>query len=138
MPACALILNDWIDASDWLPRVYSRENVTQNYCTNLLGIRDVSVAVSPEGTVLGFLAVSKEDPVVTALYVQADARSRGIGKTLLDALKTRFPERLELWPYELNTQACRFYEGEGFVLISRDEGSSDEGLTEVEYVWTGG
>ena len=63
------------------------------------------------GRLLGFLGL--EETYVAGLFVAAQARSRGIGKALLDYGKGVKPQ-LSLSVYEKNTGAARFYRREGF------------------------
>jgi len=62
---------------------------------------------------------------IDQLYVLPSAQGRGIGTALLDIAKSTFSP-LELWTFQRNTQARRFYETRGFVLIMETDGSGNE------------
>ena len=129
--ALGAILSDWIDATPWMPRLHTRAEDIAHMGT-LIGRGWVTVAGEPAK---GFLA--REAGFVHALYVDETARGCGIGTALLsDAMQNAL--RLELWTFEANSAAHRFYEGAGFRLAETTDGASnDEGLPDRRYVWTG-
>ena len=127
--ACAAILNDWIDARDWMPRVHTRYEVTTFYQDFVFVRRDLFVSGDP---VAGFLALDKDADVVTALYVATPGQ--GIGKRLLDFAK-RGRQALDLWTFQANKGARRFYEREGFHQVRETDGDNEEGLPDVMLRW---
>lgn len=80
------------------------------------------------GEILGFAGVNGE--YVEGIFVSEEARSQGIGKSLLDFLKTK-KTGLRLNVYQKNVRAIRFYEREGFVIQSE---GMDETTGEKDYV----
>ena len=82
------------------------------------------------GEILGFAGLNGE--LIEGLFVSEKAQSRGIGKQLLDFLKTKKAE-LRLNVYQKNTRAIRFYEREGFKVQSE---GLDEATGEREYAMT--
>ena len=109
---CARIVNDYIDATDWLPRARSREEIAALFTPELFATRVLLVA-DVAGAVVACLSVSKQG-FMHGIYVDVPFRGRGIGKLLLDEVKARFPGGLELTVFEPNIRAYRFYEREGF------------------------
>lgn len=83
------------------------------------------------GTILGFVGVNGEH--IEGIFVAENARSRGIGKSLLDVLKAKKPD-LCLNVYQKNERAIRFYLREGFAIHSE---GLDEDTGEKDYmmVW---
>ncbi|MEM9550036.1 MAG: hypothetical protein AAGA05_02605, partial [Pseudomonadota bacterium] len=73
--ACANILNDWIDARDWMPRVHTPDDVLRFYRDFVFQKRTVWVIGDP---VLGFMACDETANMVTALYVARTGA--GLGK----------------------------------------------------------
>ena len=59
------------------------------------------------------------------LYILPSAQGHGVGTALLDLAKSAFSP-LHLWTFQRNTQARRFYETRGFVLIKETDGSRNE------------
>lgn len=68
-----------------------------------------------EGGIQGFIGMS--DSYIEGLFVRGPAQSRGIGKLLLNHVKT-LKTHLELSVYEKNERAVRFYIREGFKIQS--------------------
>ncbi|MGB3555665.1 MAG: GNAT family N-acetyltransferase [Jannaschia sp.] len=130
-PACAAILNDWIDATDWMPRIHPSEDVVRHYRQTVLPTRRVWVAGDP---VHGFLALEPAAGAVAALYLAPGARGCGIGRALL--MRAREGRAaLHLWTFEANEDARRFYEANGFRRTARTDGDNEEGLPDLRYDW---
>jgi ribosomal protein S18 acetylase RimI-like enzyme len=82
---------------------------------------------------LGFLA--QRHGHIDALYLAPEARGLGIGKALLDQVKTEQP-LIELWTFQANVRAIAFYLREGFHEAERTDGRrNDEGLPDLRLVW---
>lgn len=87
-----------------------------------------------EGRLIGF-AVLKQD-WLDHLYVDPAWHGRGIGLALLTAVREE-AEELNLWTFQANGQARRFYERHGFRLVELTDGSGNEERTpDVHYRWT--
>jgi GNAT superfamily N-acetyltransferase len=135
MAACASIVNDWIDATDWMPRMNDHTDVARYYETEVFRDRTVLVCIRQD-RIAGFLNYDSE-AMITALYVLADLRGCGIGKQLLDAAKVKIAGPISLWTYVLNVRAQTFYERERFVEVCRDDGGdTNEKLAEIQYLWS--
>jgi len=72
---------------------------------------------------------------VDQLYVDPTWTGRGIGSRLLAEAKALHPDRLDLWTFQSNTMARRFYERHGFVACEMTDGSNEEGAPDVHYLW---
>jgi GNAT superfamily N-acetyltransferase len=73
---------------------------------------------------------------IEQLYVLPEAQGRGIGSELLDVAK-RASERLQLWTFQRNASARRFYEGRGFTLVEQTDGAgNEEKEPDARYLWT--
>ena len=128
LPVCAAIINDYIDATEWLPRTLDREAIEALFIPSLLEARTLFVA-EEHGEILGYLSMNPDDGFVPALYLGPAARGKGVGKALLDAAKAAHPNGLELTVFERNTDALRFYEREGFSEDpSRRDDTTEEGI----------
>jgi len=79
----------------------------------------------------GFIGLN--DQYIAGIFVRDGARSRGIGKQLLDHVKA-FKPGLRLSVYRKNERAVRFYRREGFIVSSEnvDENTKE---TELVMVW---
>ena len=80
----------------------------------------------------GFIGLSESH--IEGIFVAKSARSKGIGKALLEYAKSRKP-RLTLSVYQKNERAIAFYRREKFVVQS--EGiDEDTNAAEIQMFWT--
>lgn len=79
------------------------------------------------GSIQGFIGT--QENYIAGIFVKKEFRSAGIGKMLLDYVKEKH-EVLTLNVYQKNRRAVKFYQREGFELISEeiepDSGEMDE------------
>jgi ribosomal protein S18 acetylase RimI-like enzyme len=100
----------------------------------MLPAHEVWVAVTPADGVIGFMALS--DAMVDQLYIAPAWIGRGVGSALLDLAKARRPEGLDLYCFQANGRARRFYEARGFRVIATGDGSNnEEGQPDLRYAW---
>jgi GNAT superfamily N-acetyltransferase len=66
------------------------------------------------------------DGFLGALYVHPSYQRRGIGGQLLSAVKQRADGGFDLWVFEANTGAIRFYERHGATSVRTTDGSGNE------------
>jgi ribosomal protein S18 acetylase RimI-like enzyme len=133
MAVCAAIHNDWIDATDWMPRVHSREDVLKHYQAEEMTKRHTLVAVDGS-RVRGFITLSP-DGFVTALYVEEASRNQGIGGMLIERAKRELTPEINLYTFQANTLAQKFYTKHGFVEINRTTGDNEENLPDILMEW---
>jgi GNAT superfamily N-acetyltransferase len=134
-PALGDILQDWIETTPWMPVLHSRAG-TQSFLGRLIRETRVTVAVSSSAVPLGFLARDGSD--IPALYLAADARGQGIGSALLEVAQAE-SSSLELWVFQANAGARRFYARHGFRELRRTDGSgNDEKLPDIRLEWSRG
>jgi GNAT superfamily N-acetyltransferase len=81
----------------------------------------------------GFIAF--REGWIDQLYVLPQHQGHGAGTALLDVAKTRFPS-LQLWTFQRNADARRFYERRGFRALRETDGSgNEEREPDVLYEW---
>ncbi len=86
-----------------------------------------------ENTLLAFMAL--HDDWIDQLYVVPDGQRRGLGTRLLTIAKGASPV-LNLWTFQRNGPARRFYEGNGFHLVATTDGSrNEEREPDAQYRW---
>lgn len=125
------ILSAFIDDTDWMPRVHTRAE-DLSFAGMMISRGWVTVAES-EGRVVGFSA--RDTASVHALYMQDGARGQGIGAELLAQMQSAASE-LDLWTFQANAGAQKFYQRHGFHEVERTDGSrNDEGLPDIRYIW---
>ena len=85
-----------------------------------------------EKQIQGFVGLT--DNYIEGIFVKTEMQSKGIGKQLLDDVKTVKPQ-LSLSVYQKNIKAIKFYQREAFKIQSE---SIDENTSEKEYhmIWT--
>lgn len=129
--AIGAILSAWIDETDWMPRIHTREQDLE-HGSLLVDVCDVALARSGD-QVVGFLARRGDE--IQALYLARDARRHGIGTRLLEQAKSQ-AEQLGLWSFQANGAALRFYKKHGFIEDQRTNGDgNDVGLPDVHMIW---
>jgi GNAT superfamily N-acetyltransferase len=75
---------------------------------------------------------------IEQLYVLPEMQRHGVGSELLQVAQRAF-DRLQLWTFQHNTPARRFYEARGFVLVEESDGArNEEKEPDVRYLWTRG
>ena len=71
------------------------------------------------------------------LYIEPERAGEGIGRRFVDLAKARADGRLELWTFQVNDRARRFYERNGFEAVELTDGSGNEECEpDVRYVWS--
>ncbi|WP_257165716.1 GNAT family N-acetyltransferase [Bradyrhizobium sp. SRS-191] len=72
---------------------------------------------------------------IDQLYVGPGAQGRGVGSALLDVAKLG-SDRLQLWTFQRNIAARRFYERRGFLLVEETDGAhNEEREPDALYCW---
>ena len=72
---------------------------------------------------------------IDQLYVLPDFHGRGVGTALLQVARSSH-SRLQLWTFQRNNAARRFYEARGFVAIRQTDGAANhEKEPDVLYLW---
>lgn len=119
-------------ANAWKPRLHSAAEDIAHAGTMIE--RGWVTVIERGGEPLAFLA--REDSYIHALFVTPAEQRAGLGRRLLQDAKAQAP-RLDLWTFEENHGARRFYRREGFTPTERPP-ASDEGLPEVHLTWQRG
>jgi GNAT superfamily N-acetyltransferase len=102
------------------------------FAEQVLPADEVWVSEGAEG-VVGVIAFTPE--WVNHLYTLPDHQGRGLGHALLAKAKAQSND-LQLWTFQGNAQARRFYEARGFVVEEETDGSRNmEREPDVRYRW---
>lgn len=113
------------------PPVRSDDEVRAYFRDVVLPSTEVWVALDPD--VVGLLVLAGD--VIDHLYVDPDHQRRGVGTALLDHAKRQRPRGLQLWTFQSNLGAQRFYERHGFAAVEETDGDNEEGAPDVRYRW---
>jgi ribosomal protein S18 acetylase RimI-like enzyme len=101
-------------------------------------LREFEVWVAEEaGAPVGFMALMPPDQLAH-LYIDGRHTGEGLGSRLVALAQTRFPEGLQLWTFQSNEAAQRFYARHGFVAVESSDGDNEEASPDVRMVWTPG
>jgi|SRR5215213_8218165 len=88
-----------------------------------------------DARIVAFSGIKDEE--LTHLYVDPAAQNRGVGSELLEHAKTVSPARIQLWVFQKNEGARRFYERHGFRLVELTDGAGNmEREPDARYEWT--
>jgi GNAT superfamily N-acetyltransferase len=76
---------------------------------------------------------------VEQLYVAPDRQGEGFGRALLGLAKERSDGELQLWTFQVNDRARRFYERNDFTIAEMTDGArNEEREPDVRYAWSRG
>jgi len=115
--------HDFISASYW----YSQIDMMKRE----LPQSEVYVYLDSKDNIVGFIGLAGE--YIAGLFVSQKKQSSGIGKQLLDYVKTQ-KNKLTLEVFEKNQRAIDFYQREGF-MIKKENIDEDTGEKEFVMVW---
>jgi GNAT superfamily N-acetyltransferase len=115
------------------PLAHADDEVRAWVRDELLRTTETWVAVA-DGAVVGYLSLG--EGWVEQLYVAPQHTGRGIGTQLIARAKQRQPAGLQLWTFQVNAGARRFYERHGFTAAELTDGAAnEERQPDVRYVW---
>jgi GNAT superfamily N-acetyltransferase len=73
---------------------------------------------------------------IVTLYLDPDARGQGTGDRFVALAQGLQPEGLQLWTFQVNGPAQRFYERHGCRAVERTDGAGNqEREPDVRYRW---
>jgi GNAT superfamily N-acetyltransferase len=88
--------------------------------------------IEVSGQVVALMALTAE--WLEQLYVDPARTGRGLGSRLVD-LAQQQRDALDLWTFQANLGARRFYERHGFFAVATTDGDNEEGAPDVRYHW---
>ena len=117
----------------FLPVLHTVEEDRRFIENIILAECEVIVAEGDPG-IVSFLALNGEE--IRLLYSHPDFIGSGAGSLLLDAVKKSSVVALELWCFQANERARRFYEERGFQAVHFTDGrDNEEKVPDVRYRW---
>lgn len=118
---------------DFLPKLHTVDEDRWFIANMILKECEVTVADDDSG-IVSFLA--REGEEVRLLYTRPDRIGAGAGARLIEAAQASGVGALELWCFQANARARRFYEARGFRAIRFTDGADNEERTpDVRYRW---
>ena len=117
----------------FLPKLHTEEE-DRGFIENVI-LKECEVIVAEgDAGIVSFLARDGEE--IRLLYSHPDLIGSGAGSLLLDAVKKSSVVALELWCFQANARARRFYEERGFRAVRFTDGrDNEEKVPDVRYRW---
>ncbi|WP_460723897.1 GNAT family N-acetyltransferase [Nocardia heshunensis] len=89
-----------------------------------------------DNTILGLLVLADDE--LEQLYLDPPRQGQGLGDRFMELAKRRRPNGLELWTFQVNKPARRFYARHGFIEVELTDGRrNEEQEPDVRCVWRG-
>lgn len=131
--AIAGVLSPSFRLLSFLPMLHTEEE-DRWFIENVI-LKECAVTVAEGETgIVAFMAQEGEE--VRMLYAHPDHIGAGAGSLLIEVAKQSGAAALELWCFQANTLARRFYERHGFKAIRFTDGYDNEEKTpDVRYRW---
>lgn len=115
----------------YLPNLHSPDEELRFFRDIVMQRRQLWVADT--SGIQGFCAFG--DGWLEHLYVHPDHHRQGTGSALLNLVKRSGPV-LQLWAFQRNTNAIRFYERHGFRIVEATDGArNEEQEPDVRMLW---
>ena len=120
------------DRVPWLAGLHTPEEDHAYFRNQVFARCEVWGAIS--AGLIGFIAFRRG--WIEQFYVLPARQGQGVGEALLTIAKDAFSE-LQLWTFQRNAPARRFYEKRGFTALEEGDGSgNEEGEPDILYRWT--
>ena len=133
-PDVAVLFRRAFGTLTFLPTLHTPEE-DRAFFSGVMGAQEMWVWEGKAARrLLGFAALG--DDTLNFLYVDPAVHDRGIGTALLACAKERRPNGFQLWAFQENAGARRFYERHGFVAVEFTDGhGNEEHQPDVRYEW---
>jgi ribosomal protein S18 acetylase RimI-like enzyme len=116
-----------------IPETVHSDEEVRGWVSDVLLPNGGTWVVEDEVGVIGMMSV--REGWIDQLYVDPVHFGRGTGTKLLDQAKQLYPGGLDLWTFQSNVRARRFYEAHGFRPVEETKGDNEEGAPDVRYHW---
>ncbi|MET8813336.1 GNAT family N-acetyltransferase [Streptomyces sp. NPDC004549] len=133
-PTADVWLRSFAAALPTVVRPHSDDEVRAYLRDVVLPRHETWVAEDAEAGIVGMMVLDGE--TLSQLYLDPDWRGHGLGDRFVALAKERVPGGLDLWAFQVNKPARRFYERQGFTAVEYTDGAgNEEREPDVRYVW---
>jgi GNAT superfamily N-acetyltransferase len=116
----------------YLPHLHT-DAETRNFITGTVADKETWVA-ERDGKVVGFAVI--DGGWLEHLYVHPSRFNTSTGHKLFEQATKQHPQGFQLWAFQQNTGARRFYERHGCALEKLTDGAeNEEKLPDALYIW---
>ncbi|MFI6940865.1 GNAT family N-acetyltransferase [Streptomyces sp. NPDC050418] len=135
-PALAEVwLRSYTAALPGVRRAHTDDEVRAWFRHVVVPVHETWLAEAGDGRITGLLVL--EGTELEQLYLDPAWRGKGLGDRFVALAKSRSPEGLSLWTFQVNAPARRFYARHGFVETERTDGAhNEEREPDVRMAWT--
>ncbi len=117
-----------------IPPLAHTDDEVRTWLRQVLDEQEAWLAEAVDGTLLGLMILDGD--WLDQLYLDPARTGGGLGSRLVELAKRRRPDGLQLWTFESNTAAQRFYERHGFTEQERTDGrGNEEQAPDRRYAW---
>jgi GNAT superfamily N-acetyltransferase len=128
----AAVFSAALKSMTFFPKLHS-DLEDRDFVRGFIESSETWIAIS-DGRVIGLACL--EGDWLAHLYVDPFWHDRGVGTLLLERVKEARPDGFQLWAFQANSGARRFYERHGCIAAEFTDGSrNEEKLPDVRYVW---
>ena len=114
--------------------VHTDDEVREWITSLVIPVQDTWVAETEEREIVAMMSL--DNGWIDQLYVDPVWNGQGIGSSMIQLAKERYPNGLQLWTFESNVGARRFYERHGFIEVERTDGQdNEEHSPDICYRW---
>lgn len=92
-------------------------------------------AADDGGRLVAFMALSRPD-WLEHLYVEPASTGQRLGSRFVELAKSELGGSVQLWTFQSNAGARRFYERHGFVPVEWTDGDNEEHAPDVRYLFS--
>lgn len=117
--------------------IHTDESIRHWIRYNLL-VKEHVIVAEEKGIIIGMMSLKNNDGQgwISQLYITPDAVGHGVGTIMIKEAKSILGSPIQLYTFQENMGARRFYERHGFIAISFDDGSgNEENCPAVLYEW---
>ncbi len=116
-----------------VPSVHEPKEIRRWMADDVVGHRDVWVA-ELDSTIVGFMVL--DAGWIEHLYLDPSWVGRGLGDQFIEIAKQRSGAGAQLWTFQVNDKARRFYERHGFEVAELTDGAgNEERAPDMRYTW---